>query len=189
MLNRTKKITRKVHEKTESRDQNNFDEHFYKIGLQEDALEALDFINGFGIKQAIVSNNSRTAMGDKVLSLTGMREHISTSFFLEDMGGRKKPDPEIMSDVIAKADIEDHETIWVIGDSASDMKFAIAANEKLENTVVPIAMGHSSRAASFLESDQYDGTFAVLSDMLDVAVITATLQEVLDVNNVPFLDM
>lgn len=40
MLNRTKKITRKVHEKTESRDQNNFDEHFYKIGLQED--EAVD---------------------------------------------------------------------------------------------------------------------------------------------------
>ncbi len=147
---------------------------------QEHAVEVLDIIESFDIKQALVSNNSRTAMGDKVLSLLDMRDYMLTSMFLEDMDGRKKPDPTIMDDVIERADIDDHETIWVIGDSGSDMRFAIAANDHLPNAVIPVAMGKNSRAAAFLENSEYDGHFAVLSAPLDITVMTVMSQNSLD---------
>lgn len=147
----------------------------------------LDTIGDYGIKQALVSNNSRTAVGDKVLSLFEIRDRFAATIFREDMNGSKKPDPEILRTLSEKIDIAPDDVIWVVGDSRTDMRFAIAGDETLPNIIIPVAMGLESRAAKFLESGSHDGHCAILSDPMDLCVITAMLPQALEMHDESYM--
>lgn len=146
----------------------------------DDTLQILEAFSNFGIRQALVSNNSRTAIGDKILDLHNIRSYFSTSMFREDMDGRKKPDPTILQMLGERMDITSDDVIWVVGDSTSDMKFAVESDEALPNTVVAVAMGNESGAARFIKNQQPETHCAIMSDPLDVSIILSMIPDALD---------
>ena len=140
----------------------------------EDTLETLESIHHMGITQAIASNNSRTAIGGKVLTHFHLKDTIEASMFLEDMNGLKKPHPDIMQALMETTNMPEDATIWVVGDRPTDMRFAKNANNALTQNFYPIAMGHDSSAASFLRlrSNKFDA-YAVVSCPMEVSVMAA----------------
>lgn len=146
----------------------------YATRTQADSLETLETIQKMGVTQAIVSNNSRIAIGNKVLSHFAFQSAVDESVFVEDMGGIKKPNPEVMRHLMQKMDIAEDANIWVVGDSANDVRFAMSADSTLPQAFVPIAMGHFSRAANYLKqyADEIE-SFAIVSSPSDVAIMAA----------------
>ena len=146
----------------------------YATKTHDDSLESLEAIQRMGITQAIVSNNSRAAIGNKVLSHFAFREAIDESVFLEDMGGIKKPSVDIMRQLIEKTDMPEDASIWVVGDSTTDVRFAMNADDTLPQVFVPIAMGHFSRAANYLKQHANEiESFAIVSGPSEVAIMAA----------------
>ncbi len=147
---------------------------------QEDMIESLSFVKNFDMRQAIVSNNSRSAMGNKVLNHLEMSDYIEHSLFQEDMKGFKKPNVEVMGILADQMNFKDSDTIWVIGDSASDMKFALSADQVMPQQIIPVAMGVNSRAAMFLNSEENIKHHAIMSEPLDVTLLCSINHNALD---------
>lgn len=128
--------------------------------LRDDAIETLEHGRDSGIIQALLSNNSRLAVGDKILYNYDIEQYFSHTLFHEEMQGFKKPDPEVMFLLLDALGIQEAQgkTIWVIGDSRNDVKLAMHTNN------VPIAIGKKSSAAS--ELAQYLDTQSAIIDNL-----------------------
>ncbi|MGN7437417.1 MAG: HAD family hydrolase [Alcanivorax sp.] len=146
----------------------------YVTKMQEDAIETLEAIQRIGLEQAIVSNNSRSALGSKVLKHFNIAETIPHSVFIEDMAGLRKPNPEIMRRLMEQTEMPDNANIWVVGDSTIDMRFAQHSNRELTQNFTPIAMGMNSRAARYLEvSASRFESFAIAKNLSDVAIMAS----------------
>ena len=143
---------------------------------QDDAIVALESLDSFGVNQIIVSNNSRAAIGGKVMTHFGLKDLIGNSLFREDMHGMKKPDVRIMQAVMESFEVPENANVWVVGDSALDMRFALNADDVLPQVFVPIAMGEQSRASLYLQehiTDSDQSPWAIANSPLEVAVMAA----------------
>lgn len=148
---------------------------------RSDALFVLDALSQKGIKHSIISNNSRKAVGDKVLDFLRLDNHFRSTYFLEDMDGLKKPNPAVLKKLIKDQDIAPDATIWVVGDSKGDILLALAADKLVPQTIVPVAMGEESAANKFLcEKVDSNINAVVLEEMHDILNLMFSSDEIID---------
>lgn len=143
----------------------------YVADKRDDTLWGMEVFGAYGFRQAIISNNSRTAMGNKVMSLHQIRDRVDFSLFAEDMGGLKKPDPSVMKLLADGMDLDDDACIWMIGDRRSDMQFASFSNHVVPQTIVGVAMGEDSSAARYIHEQADGGTFVIVEDPAELSVL------------------
>lgn len=123
--------------------------------LRQDTIETIEFLhNQPDLKQALVSNNSRNAIGQNLLDLAEIERYFACTLFREDMDGHKKPDIEVLDILKNYLSIGAKSIcIWKIGDSKSDMLWASGLNSRIGITAVPIAIGTKSNAAAWLRQN------------------------------------
>lgn len=134
--------------------------------LRDDAIETLEHGRDSGITQTLLSNNSRLAVGNKILYNYDIEQYFTHTLFHEDLQGFKKPDPEVMFLLLDALGLQNTQgkTIWMVGDSRNDIKLAMRANEIFPHEIVPIAIGKRSSATS--EVMQYPNARSAIIDTL-----------------------
>jgi len=109
----------------------------------------LDLLRRNNIPMGIVSNGLGQGYGHDILNTFKLSDYFTVKLFREDMQ-KSKPHPDSLLRAIQNIgqEITAQTVIWYIGDRHKDMDAAIAANNHIDATVVPIAYSiHAAIAA------------------------------------------
>ena len=109
--------------------------------------DLLKFLNAKKIPMALVSNGLGKGYGHDILKTFKLTKYFAVTLFREDIQNAK-PHPECLLsalDGIGRA-LRGDDIIWYIGDRHKDITAAMAANDIVEATVIPVAYRPGSAA-------------------------------------------
>lgn len=108
----------------------------------------LNLLKKNNIRLALASNGLGKGYGDDIIQKFDLGDYFETTIFREDVS-KSKPDPEGLLLALKQMGIETsaEDVIWHIGDRHKDVKAALAADEHVEGTVIPVAYGLNASMA------------------------------------------
>lgn len=135
---------------------------------REGLPEMIDTLRSMDIKLGLVSNNSRH-WGERLARHFDFGSGFDAMLFREDTPkGKAKPDPGLLRKLVERlAQDERPETIWYVGDLASDMQAALKAGDESKHIFVPVAMGADSSAALAL-AERPRETYHIVNSCADL---------------------
>lgn len=111
-------------------------------------LPVLDFLVKHNIPLALVSNGLGKGYGDDIVKKFGLDQYFTETVFREDIRKSKpNPEPIILALSRLKADYDENDIVWYIGDRHKDVSAAKAADEALPCEIIPLAYGMNAAVA------------------------------------------
>ena len=129
----------------------------------------LTLLAAHNIPIALVSNGLGKGYGHDILKHYGLGGFYRATIFREDIK-TSKPNPEALLTALGamQADIKPGTVIWHIGDRRKDIIAAMAAQNHIAGTMVPIAYGFNAALAVLEKNIGPDHIIMSYYDMLDV---------------------
>lgn len=110
--------------------------------------DLLDFLKAHDIPLGIVSNGLGSGYGHDILEKFELEDYFQATIFREDIRN-SKPNPEPLKVCLRRMKIKQKasDVIWYIGDRHKDITMALAANDEMECSIVPIAFAVNAAVA------------------------------------------
>ncbi len=130
-------------------------------GIKPGLVDALDYAEQNGIHTGIVSNGFAARWGWPLIQKFKIAATMDRYVFREHVqrkGGQIKPAPDgiLLAMEKWKDEMGPGKTVWFVGDMDTDIDAALAADKRVDYTVIPVAIGEYSLAARRLQALKED---------------------------------
>lgn len=129
----------------------------------------LSFLQKKNIPTALVSNGLGRGYGHDILKTFGLEKYFGATVFREDIEKSKpNPQPLLLGLERLSMPMSDDDIIWYIGDRHKDIAAALAANDHIKGTFIPLAYGWNAASAVIEKQLGLDHIITSYFDLYDV---------------------